>query len=147
MSRTGTDTGGRTAADTPTYFLTLPELLELTRRLGADEVRDYGLLESALARPRTSVFGQDAYPDVWQKAAALMESLARNHGLVDGNKRIAWFAAWVFLQINGHPLRAAFDVDAAEAFVFSTCQGQLDVPGIAETLPRFAGRPGAARSL
>ncbi|MEU0296646.1 Fic family protein, partial [Streptomyces microflavus] len=73
-------------------YLNLPELLSLAQRLGAAEVRDYGLLESALARPQASVFGQDAYPDVWQKAAALMESLARNHGLVDGNKRIAWYA-------------------------------------------------------
>lgn len=85
------------------HYLTLPELLNLTKRLGADEVRDYGLLDSALARPQSSVFGQDAYPDVWEKAAALMESLARNHALVDGNKRIAWYAAWVFLHMNGHP--------------------------------------------
>jgi death-on-curing protein len=122
-----------------TYYLTLPELLELARRLGADEVRDYGLLESALARPRATVFGQDAYPDVWQKAAALMESLARNHALVDGNKRIAWYATWVFLQINGYALRADFDVDEAEAFVLAVCQGVLDVPKIAESLPRSGG--------
>ncbi|SFF63453.1 death on curing protein [Actinacidiphila alni] len=120
-----------------THFLTLPELLELARRLGADEVRDYGLLESALARPKASVFGQDAYPDVWQKAAALMESLARNHALVDGNKRIAWYATWVFLQINGHRLRADFDVDEAEAFVLAVCQGLLDVPKTAEALRAF----------
>lgn len=52
------------------YYLTLPELLNLAKRLGEDAVRDYGLLDSALARPQSSVFGQDAYPDVWQKAAA-----------------------------------------------------------------------------
>ncbi|MFD5870427.1 MULTISPECIES: Fic family protein [unclassified Streptomyces] len=119
-------------------YLTLPELLNLTDRLGTAEVRDYGLLESALARPRASVFGQDAYPDVWQKAAALMESLARNHGLVDGNKRIAWYATWVFLHMNGHPLDADFDVDEAERFVLDTCQGVLDMPKIAEQLPKFA---------
>lgn len=50
-------------------YLALPEVLNLAERLGAAEVRDYGLLESALARPGASVFGQDAYPDVWQKAA------------------------------------------------------------------------------
>ncbi|MBM9508824.1 type II toxin-antitoxin system death-on-curing family toxin [Actinacidiphila acididurans] len=122
-----------------THFLVLPELLNLAQRLGADEVRDYGLLESALARPQASVFGQDAYPDLWQKAAALMESLARNHAMVDGNKRLAWYATWVFLQINGHRLRADFDVDEAEKFVLAVCQGQLDVPQIAEALPRFAG--------
>ncbi|WP_327395607.1 type II toxin-antitoxin system death-on-curing family toxin [Streptomyces phaeochromogenes] len=120
------------------HYLTLPELLNLTKRLGADEVRDYGLLDSALARPQSSVFGQDAYPDVWEKAAALMESLARNHALVDGNKRIAWYSAWVFLHMNGHPLDAEFDVDEAEAFVFDVCQGALDVPKTAARLPRFA---------
>ncbi|MFD9433264.1 type II toxin-antitoxin system death-on-curing family toxin [Streptomyces sp. NPDC060002] len=120
------------------HHLTLSELLDLTQRLGADEVRDYGLLDSALARPRASVFGQDAYPDVWRKAAALMESLARNHGLVDGNKRIAWYATWVYLQLDGHPLAADFDVDEAERFVLDVCQGALDVPAIAARLPRFA---------
>ncbi|MFD7500553.1 type II toxin-antitoxin system death-on-curing family toxin [Streptomyces sp. NPDC059850] len=122
------------------HYLTLPELLNLAERLGTDEVRDYGLLESALARPQASVFGQDAYPDVWQKAAALMESLARNHGLVDGNKRLAWYATWVFLHVNGHPLSADFDVDDAERFVLGVCQGELDVPKIVEQLPRFAVR-------
>lgn len=119
-------------------YLTMPELLNLAERLGAAEVRDYGLLDSALARPQSSVFGQDAYPDVWQKAAALMESLARNHALVDGNKRIAWYATWVFLHMNGHPLDARFDVDEAERFVLDVCQGALDMPKIAEQLPGFA---------
>ncbi|MFJ8018278.1 type II toxin-antitoxin system death-on-curing family toxin [Streptomyces sp. NPDC096339] len=118
--------------------VTLAELLNLTERLGADEVRDYGLLDSAVARPQASVFGQDAYPDIWQKAAALMESLARNHGLVDGNKRIAWYTTWVFLHVNGHPLDSEFDVDEAERFVLDVCQGALDVPEIAARLPGFA---------
>ncbi|WP_371538040.1 Fic family protein [Streptomyces sp. NBC_01023] len=122
------------------HYLTLPELLNLAQRLGADEVRDYGLLDSALARPQSSVFGQDAYPDVWHKAAALMESLARNHALVDGNRRIAWYATWVFLHMNGHPLDAGFDVDEAERFVLDVCQGLLDVPKIAGQLPGFAAR-------
>ncbi|WP_406722769.1 Fic family protein [Streptomyces althioticus] len=120
------------------HYLTLPELLNLAKRLGEEAVRDYGLLDSALARPQSSVFGQDAYPDVWQKAAALMESLARNHALVDGNKRLAWYATWVFLHMNGHPLDPEFDVDEAERFVLDVCQGELDVPKIAAQLPRFA---------
>ncbi|MFW3474806.1 type II toxin-antitoxin system death-on-curing family toxin [Streptomyces microflavus] len=119
-------------------YLNLPELLSLAQRLGAAEARGYGLLESALARPQASVLGQDAYPDVRQKAAALMESLARNHGLVDGNKRIAWYATWVFLHLNGHPLDPRFDVDEAERFVLAVCQGALDMPKIAEQLPGFA---------
>ncbi|MEU8703876.1 type II toxin-antitoxin system death-on-curing family toxin [Streptomyces sp. NPDC048565] len=119
-------------------YLTLPELLNLAERLGAAEVHDYGLLDSALARPQASVFGQDAYPDVWQKAAALMESLARNHALVDGNKRIAWYATWVFLHMNGQPLDAGLDVDEAERFVLDVRQGTLDMAKIAERLPGFA---------
>ncbi|KES07175.1 death-on-curing protein [Streptomyces toyocaensis] len=120
------------------HYLTLPELLNLAKRLGADEVRDYGLLDSALARPQSSVFGQDAYPDVWHKAAALMESLARNPALVDGNKPLAWYGTWVFLHVNGHPLDTDFDVDEAERFVLDVCQGALDVPKIASRLPGFA---------
>ncbi|WP_280491025.1 type II toxin-antitoxin system death-on-curing family toxin [Nocardia asiatica] len=120
-------------------YLTLPELLHLAERLGTPAVRDYGLLDSALARPQSSVFGQDAYPDVWQKAAALMESIARNRGLVDGNKRLAWYASWVFLQLNGYRLDPYFDVDEAERFVLDVCQGALDVPGIAKHLARFEG--------
>ncbi len=75
-------------------YLDLDDLLEIARRAVGDEVkvRDYGLLESALARPRASVFGQDAYPDLHLKAAALLHSLARNRALVDGNKRLSWTA-------------------------------------------------------
>lgn len=57
---------------------------------------------------------------------------------MDGNKRIAWYATWVFLHMNGHPLDADFDVDAAERFVLAVCQGVLDMPKIAEQLPVFA---------
>lgn len=120
------------------YHLTLKELLSLAERLGTEEVRDYGLLDSALARPQASVCGQDAYPDLYQKAAALMESLARTHGLVDGNKRLAWYATWVFLHLNGEPLLADFDVEEAEKSVLGVCQGQLDLGEIAAALPRFA---------
>ncbi|GGL22105.1 type II toxin-antitoxin system death-on-curing family toxin [Nocardia jinanensis] len=120
-------------------YLTLVELMHLAERLGTPEVRDYGLLESALARPRASVFGQDAYPDLWQKAAALMESIARNHAMVDGNKRLAWYGTWVFLHLNGNPLAVDFDVDAAEEFVLAVAQGQLDLAKIADELTRFEG--------
>jgi death-on-curing protein len=85
-----------------TEYLDLDDLLVIARRaIGNDvAVRDYGLLESALARPRASVFGEDAYPDVFLKAAALMHSLARNRALVDGNKRLAWTACRTFLALN-----------------------------------------------
>jgi death on curing protein len=92
-------------------YLDLEDLLEVARRAVGEDVavRDYGLLESALARPRASVFGQDAYPDVHTKAAALFQSLARNHALMDGNKRLAWAACRTFLGINGQWIRASED--------------------------------------
>jgi death on curing protein len=80
------------------------------------QVSDYGLLDAAVARPRTTAFGLDAYPDDFAKAAALLQSLARNHALVDGNKQMAWATAWTFLHINGFML-GEFDVDDAESFM------------------------------
>jgi death on curing protein len=81
------------------------------------QVSDYGLLDAAIARPKATVFGLDAYPDDFAKAAALLQSLARNRALVDGNKRTAWAAAWTFLHTNGIELAADFDIDDAEAFM------------------------------
>jgi death-on-curing protein len=78
-----------------TYF-DLDDLVEVAQLvLGSQpRVRDYGLLSSAAARPATIAFGHEAYPDVWEKAAALLHSLCMNHALIDGNKRLAW--AWTF---------------------------------------------------
>ena len=94
-----------------TEYLDLDDLLDIARRAVGGEVMvgDYGLLESALARPRASVFGQDAYPDLHLKAAALLHSLARNHALVDGNKRLAWTACRTFLAVNGQWISAPED--------------------------------------
>lgn len=120
-------------------FLSVEDLLLVAERVAPGAgVRDAGLLASAAARPRTRLFGSDAYPDVWTKAAALMESLGRNHALVDGNKRLAWTATWFFLGINGHPLGEALDEDAAEAFVISVVTGELELAAIAAGLQRFA---------
>lgn len=85
-----------------TEYLDLDDLLEIGRAAVGEDVAvaDYGLLQSALARPKASVFGEDAYPDLHLKAAALLHSLARNHALVDGNKRLAWTACRTFLGIN-----------------------------------------------
>ena len=80
-------------------------------------VADYGLLDAAVARPQATAFGVDAYPDLFTKAAALLQSLVRNHALVDGNKRTAWAAAWTFLYIKGVELNPDFDVDDAEIFM------------------------------
>ncbi|MGV9710630.1 type II toxin-antitoxin system death-on-curing family toxin [Gordonia sp. NPDC003424] len=89
-------------------------------------VRDEGLLQAAIARPQSSVFGLDAYPTVFDKAAALMHSVARNHPFADGNKRTAWASAWLLLGLNGIELAGDFDVDDAETFVLDASQGTVD---------------------
>lgn len=121
-------------------FLTVDDLLEVARRVvdGDIRLRDAGLLASAAARPKTTVFGQDAYPGIWEKAAALMESLGRNHALVDGNKRLAWNATWLFLGLNGYALREPLDEDLAEQFVVDVVTGKLEIPQIAAGLLSFA---------
>jgi death-on-curing protein len=107
-------------------YLTLPELLRVAERvLGADvKVRDYGLLEAALARPKTTVFGQDAYPTLDEKAAALLHSLARNHALIDGNKRLALAGLIAFYGVNGR--RLTLTNDAAYELVIAVASGALD---------------------
>jgi death-on-curing protein len=99
------------------------------------EVRDWGLIESALARPRATAFGKDAYPTVWDKAAALMHSLARNHALVDGNKRLGLTASVLLLHKNGVSL--SFGEDEMYDLVIPVAEGRLDVPEIAESLRRW----------
>lgn len=116
-------------------YLSLADLLEVAAGVvDGVIVRDLGLLESAAARPRTTVFGADAYPSFAEKAAALMHSLARNHPLVDGNKRLAWAATRVFCLLNGADL--LMDVDAAESMVLAVARGELDVPELADILAR-----------
>lgn len=118
-----------------TYFLDLEAALAIAARAvdGEPSVADYGLLESALARPQATVMGQDAYPSVHGKAAALLHSLAKNHCLVDGNKRLAWLATTVFCYINGFLVDAPDD-DAYD-FVISVADGSLsEVSDIAAKL-------------
>lgn len=124
-----------------TEYLDLDDLLEIAREAVGPGVvvRDYGLFESALARPRASVFGQDAYPDVHLKAAALMQSLARNHALKDGNKRVAWTACRTFLAINGEWLTAS--VDDRFDFVIRVATGAAaDLDKIADQLRAWSYR-------
>jgi death-on-curing protein len=105
---------------------------------GKGGVGDVGLLESACMRPQTTVFGEDAYPSIWEKAAALLHSLACNHAFVSGNKRTAWMATTVFLEVNGHPLDPMPDLATAEAFVIAVAMGELrDIPAIASELVKF----------
>jgi death on curing protein len=107
-------------------YLTLPELLHIaTRVLGTDPpIRDVGLLEAAVARPQATAFGADAYPDLDSKAAALLHSLARNHALVDGNKRLALAGVIAFYGVNGR--RLTLTNDGAYDLVIDVATGDLD---------------------
>lgn len=117
---------------TEVEYLTLEDLLGLARRLGAGPVRDVGLLDAAVVRPRSSAFGEDAYPTLQLKAAALLHSIVSNHALVDGNKRLGWLATTVFLDINGVTVELGDD-DAFE-LVLAVAEGRLDVEEIADRL-------------
>jgi death-on-curing protein len=124
-----------------TEYLDLEDLLAVARQAIGDEplVGDYGLLESALARPQASAFGQDAYADLHVKAAALLHSLCLNHALVDGNKRLAWAACRVFLGLNGQWIDAGED-DRFE-LVMDVASGNLtDLEKIAERLRAWSNR-------
>jgi death-on-curing protein len=115
----------------PVDYLTVEELLEIAAGVLPDVlVRDVGLLSSAADRPRTSVFGEDAYPTIESKAAALLHSLARNHPLVDGNKRLAWAGMRTFLILNDADIE--YTVDDAEQMVLSVAAGDWDVPDVAD---------------
>jgi death-on-curing protein len=102
-------------------FLSPAELVYVAERatVGKVAVRDHGLLASAAARPRATVSGQDAYPGIEDKAAALFHSLARNHPLIDGNKRLALAGLIAFLGVNGCKLtltnEEAYDLTMAVA--------------------------------
>ena len=115
-----------------TEFLDLEDLLRLVELLGAGPVRDAGLLDSAAARAQSSAFGQDAYPTLELKAAALLHSICRNNALVDGNKRLGLLATATFLRVNGH----SFNMTQDEAFdlVMLVAEGVLDLPEIAARL-------------
>lgn len=116
-------------------FLTLPELLHVAERvLGPGfQVRDHGLLESAVARPQTTLYGEEAYPRLETKAAALLHSVARNHALVDGNKRLSLAATIAFLGVNS--FRLTFTNDEAYELIMAVASGALnDVEGIAARL-------------
>ena len=125
-----------------TRHVTVEQALRIARTAvgGPVHVRDIGLLEAAVHRPRASVLGQDAYPDLMAKAAALLHSLARNHPLVDGNMRLAWLATYVLCAKNGVELDA--NDDAGYELVVAVAAGAIDdVDEIAATLATLAAEP------
>ncbi|MGS2588236.1 type II toxin-antitoxin system death-on-curing family toxin [Streptomyces hebeiensis] len=102
-------------------------------------LRDAGLLESAVHRPSAAMFGEEAYPDVLDKAAALLQSLAVNHPFFDGNKRTAWLSCVTFLAINDVHLRP--DIDAAERLVIGVATGRTEeVKTISDALRELLAR-------
>jgi death-on-curing protein len=113
-------------------YLTLEDALAMMQTISIGPVRDIGLLDSALARPRSSAFAQDAYKTVGLKSAALLHSLTNNHPLVDGNKRLAWLATTVFLRLNGCESKATDD----EAFdvVWDLASGSLELDEIEQRM-------------
>jgi death-on-curing protein len=118
-----------------TEYLDLDDLLAAADAAvaGTAEVRDIGLLQSAVARPQATAFGGEAYPDLDHKAAALLDAIVSGHPLVDGNKRLGWVATRLFYRMNGADLRA--DPDEAYALVVSVASGEIrDVPAIAGRL-------------
>lgn len=121
-----------------TVYLDLEDLLALVDEVRLGPVRDIGLLDSAAHRPQTSVFGDDAYRSLNEKAAVLLESLTRNHPLVDGNKRLGWVAMVVFFGLNGFVVRAPED-DAYD-LVIGVATGAVRYPEAAEILSGWVSR-------
>jgi len=116
-------------------YLDTDDLVDLATGLLSDPppIRDLGLLGSAAARPQATAFGEDAYPDLWTKAAALLHSIVKNHALVDGNKRLGWLATAVFLEINGVPVTHVGNGDVYQ-FVIAVTVGCEEVAEIAARL-------------
>lgn len=119
-------------------YLDLEDLIVLATMLlgNPPPVRDMGLLGSAVARPQTTVFGEDAYPDVWSKAAALLHSIVKDHALVDGNKRLGWLATAVFLGLNGVAASTASN-DQVYGLVVGVAAEQRSIEEIAARLRRL----------
>jgi len=116
-------------------YLELADILKLAREIIAEfRVREIGLLESAAARPKTSVFGEDAYLTFAEKTAALLHSIARNHALIDGNKRLAWSAARLFCLMND--LDINMKQDKAYEMVVGVAAGQIEMDELVKILKK-----------
>jgi death-on-curing protein len=124
-----------TAPEVDVEYLDVDDLISLAVDLLGDPppIRDAGLLSAAAGRPQASVFGEDAYPDLWTKVAALMHSIVKNHPLVDGNKRLGWLATAVFLELNGVAVTHIANDEVYE-LVIGVTTGSDDVEAIAAAL-------------
>jgi death on curing protein len=121
-------------SDKPVRYLTASDLYNINNEVmdGNTLVRDMHLLNSAARRPAITLFGQTQFPTIFDKAAALLHSLAYHHLFVDGNKRTAVRAVALFLELNGYEV--TWDFDTQYPFVLEVAQGKVDVPRIAEWL-------------
>lgn len=127
----------------PVEYLDLDDVLSLASRLLGDPppLRDVGLLGSAVARPQTTVGGQDAYPSIWLKAAALLQSIVSNHALIDGNKRLGWLATSVFLELNDASVAGATNDDVYD-LVITVASTTVSIEDIASHLEALAATVG-----
>jgi death-on-curing protein len=117
-------------------YLSLEEVIEIGEALIPDfRIRDIGLLESALHRPATVIYGQEAYPSIEGKIAALMHSLAANHALIDGNKRLTWSSGRLFAILNN--LDFYVGIDEAEGVIISLASGELDAKSLAPIIGKW----------
>lgn len=121
-----------------TTYLDASDLLVLAAAVTGGDlvVRDLGLLDSAAHRPRATVLGVEAYPTLWLKAAALLDSIVRARPLVEGNWRLGWVAAVTFCDLNGWWIDA--DTDQALEVVREVGRGAIEVPKMAEHLEAWA---------
>lgn len=127
----------------PIEYLNVDDLVALAVVLLGEPppISDLGLLAAAAARPQASAFGDDAYPDLWTKAAALLHSVVKNHPLVDGNKRLGWMACAVFLDINGTDPTTASNDDVYD-LVMDVAARPIDVHELAHRLRTIIGTDG-----
>ncbi|WP_102144407.1 type II toxin-antitoxin system death-on-curing family toxin [Mycobacterium hubeiense] len=118
------------------YLVSDDVVLINQRFVGPDQLRDFGLLDAAVTRPQMSAFGDDAFPTIHEKAAALLHGVARTHPFVNGNKRTAWTATAMFYMVNGYNLYA--EAGEIVGLTVDVAEGQLGVQDIAATLKGWA---------
>ena len=126
----------------PCEFLSLEDLLDIVTALRIGPVRDLGLLNAAALRPQTTLMGQDAYRSTAAKAAALLESLAKNHALIDGNKRLGWAACSVFFSLNALEISETVSNDDVYDLVVAVASSRVTLEQVCTTLSDWtATRP------
>lgn len=126
----------------PCEFLSLEDLLDIVTALRIGPVRDLGLLNAAALRPQTTLMGQDTYPSTAAKAAALLESLTKNHALIDGNKRLAWAACSVFFSLNALEISETVSNDDVYDLVVAVASSRVTLEQVCATLSDWtATRP------